>query len=46
VSKIQRLLSIKRSGIYAQKQLSFNEEIATALYRNVIFSRSIDVGIL
>jgi len=36
--------SIKRSGIYAQKQLRFNEDIWIALYRNVLFSRPIDVG--
>jgi len=31
-----KTVSIKRSGIYAQKQLSFNEEIGAALYRNVL----------
>jgi len=39
-----KTVSIKCSGTYAQKQLSFNEEIGAALYRNVLFSRPIDVG--
>jgi hypothetical protein len=38
-----KTVSIKCSGTYAQKQLSFNEGIGTDLYRSVLFSRPIDV---